>query len=374
MASGIVTIRERPAELNLRKLDRTSPTVNDSLRSCELKVAFQRDTRFRPVASTTSAALGTSTHKLLEATSKGNFDRYRDKELEEQIDQYWDHLVTEEHKKLQEVSMATVPRPTSWKKYSMNASNAFSTALRIVESRNAREQINHAVKVSPEVTLSGFEGKLTGQIDLLIITQSRIAILDYKTGRVLENSEDVSHAIKEQYVRQLSIYAALYYEEIGTWPTHLVLESMVDGRHEWEVDPVFAKQSAADAITRMEKFNENISRNKVKSDPSEHNCIWCDYKAVCNSFLHEASSEWEMTSVTVSGVLVESTIENKSHVLISSDGGNHEKTELEIRGLPIEMGRALQKELGKKVSFSNLTRIHGSMDLWFHWNSMCWIW
>jgi len=79
-----INIYDRPTELIIRPLKHTSPITHEELRVCFMRVAFQTNRRFlgiRPIS--TSAILGSISHRLLEVASRGEFDNTTEGTLEE---------------------------------------------------------------------------------------------------------------------------------------------------------------------------------------------------------------------------------------------------------------------------------------------------
>lgn len=68
-------MRDRPNGPSFHTLRRTSPALNEVLRVCFLRAAFQADPQFSSVRSlSTAATLGTVSHRLLESAARGELD------------------------------------------------------------------------------------------------------------------------------------------------------------------------------------------------------------------------------------------------------------------------------------------------------------
>jgi len=69
---------DHPAEQIAKPLLRTSPATNEALRECFLRAAFQTDQQYSDINPvSTYASLGSISHHLLEAASRGEFDDIR---------------------------------------------------------------------------------------------------------------------------------------------------------------------------------------------------------------------------------------------------------------------------------------------------------
>jgi len=68
---------------------------------------------------------------------------------------------------------------------------------------------------------------IAGKIDLVVEEEQETEIIDFKTGAitqdVLDDDGEIFSEIKEEYKEQLKLYAYLYFETIGKFPSELSL-------------------------------------------------------------------------------------------------------------------------------------------------------
>ena len=188
-------MRDRPAEPSFHPLSRTSAALNEVLRTCFLRAAFQSDDHFRDVRSlSTASALGSVSHRLLEEAAKGKFDSIRGAELDRLVSDRWADLVRLEEQAMQERAHGPVPAHNRWPSHALRKATACMAASRIASHRGPRvPEASPAAEepslVQAEVWYEGFDGRIAGRIDLVRRTNAGIEIVDYKSGSVTEREE-----------------------------------------------------------------------------------------------------------------------------------------------------------------------------------------
>jgi len=309
----------------------------------------------------------------MELATKGTFDEIGDETLQAEVEASWDAKVTKEYDRLSSLASDAVPKIRAWPNYAMRSIAAIRASVRIAQRRQ-KVTTGTGFHVEAEVPVAGFADRLRGKIDLVIRGADDVLVLDYKSGTVLDGTQGAGE-LKAAYVRQLHLYAALYHARFGDWPTHLVLESLIDGRHELPFDKEVANQAAEAAIERLASFNDSVAAGGIAGAPSIEHCRWCSYKAICLSFLSGATEEWELPGVSTVGVIEGVFAGDQPRVSLHTEGGNHPTgVATVVRGLPDQLVSEVVGHEGERISFSDLRRIPGTPDLWFQWSSTCWLW
>ena len=86
-------MRDRPDGPSVYPLSRTSAALNEVLRDCFLRAAFQTDSQLSGIRSlSTASVLGSVSHQLLEEAAQGKFDSASETDLEEEVAQRWEDL------------------------------------------------------------------------------------------------------------------------------------------------------------------------------------------------------------------------------------------------------------------------------------------
>ena len=332
-----------------------------------MRVGIRTDGRFGNGSPSIPGAIGNTTHMLLEAASRGEFISSSGQVDTQSIAERWDGLIDEQVESLDHLASTSAPSRKLWRNYALRRAAAMMAAERICRRQSHRHSTSQGIGHATEAWYQGFGGRLGGRIDLVVVSSRGLEILDYKSGIVTDRTEagETTGELRASYVRQLLLYAALYYDQQGVWPSWAVVESLVDGQHEFAVLPNEASQAVRDALDLLDCYNRAVETGRIPASPSEQNCLWCPFKPVCNEYLATATEAWQAPTVTVSTTLVTASSTEPSWVEVSVEGGNHVRGHTMVRGVPSDDTGLVVGHGGKGLSFSDLLRITGSQDLAF---------
>ena len=375
-------MRDRPDGPSFQPLSRTSAGLNEVLRVCFLRAAFQADPRFSEVrAISTASTLGRVSHRLLEEAVQGKFGSISETDLDQEVAHRWDSLVDLEERAMQERLSDSAPTHTRWPRYALRKATACRMASRIVRHRGPRPLgiAAAALEVSSaqaEVWYEGYQGKLAGRIDLIRRTGAGTELVDYKSGLVTVEDETLAvvNRVREPYERQVLIYAALVYENEGQWPVKATVESLIQGPYEVQVTPDKARTAVDEALDLLDSYNRQAAAGAVQGKPSHTACRWCDFKAICRDFLEAAEDSWEGPSSTVMGQVGIISPGAPSFFEFDVTGGNHPIGPVTVRGTPAGVALELSGLQGATLSFGGLRKTPGSNDLLFDWTAQSWRW
>ena len=357
--------------------------MNEVLRTCSLKAAFQSDQRFSGVRTlSTASALGAVSHCLLEEAARGKFDSHCGAGLDKEVARRWSQLVASEEQGLQERAQGPVPTHNRWPRYALTMATACRLTCRIARQRASRHPRPATVRKrssSPnqvEVWYEGYGGKLVGRVDLVRRTRAGIELVDYKSGLVTEQEETRAkrEGIRGAYKRQVLLYAGLVHENEGHWPIRATVESLIQGPHDVDVTPSRAKGAIDEALKLLDTYNCMATAGTVRGQPSDNTCRWCHFKAICPDYLEAAGESWEAPSATVMGRLRYVSDGPPTFIELDVTGGDLPKETVTVRAVPADISLALKGLEGASVSFGGLRRTFGSNDLLFDWASQGWKW
>ncbi len=148
----------------------------------------------------------------------------------------------------------------------------FSQKLKLLMNGKGLSGAFEILKPETELAIMSEKHKVRGYIDAVHKTDGEITILDYKTSRSDEVSED--------YKLQLAIYVLLYHEQFGKMPDKVGLYFLRHGAQKFvpiTEDLVnFAKQEC-------ETVHTNTVSELIEDYPKNLGplCKWCDYKDFC---------------------------------------------------------------------------------------------
>lgn len=341
-----------------------------------MRVGLRTDGRFGNGPPSIPGAIGTAAHRLLEAATHGEFVSSSGQVDAQGIAERWDSLIDEQIESLDQLASRSAPSRKLWRNYALRRAAAIVAAERICHRQSHRHSTSRGIGHATEAWYQGFGGRLGGRIDLVVVSSRGLEILDYKSGIVTDRTEagEATGELRASYVRHLLLYAALYYDQQGVWPSRAVVESLVDGQHEFTVVPNEALQAVEAALDLLDRYNRAVETGRIPASPSEQNCLWCPFKPVCDEYLAAATEAWQAPTVTVSTTLVAASSTEPSWVEVSVEGGNHVRGQTIVRSVPSDDAGLVVGHGGKGLSFSDLLRIAGSQDLAFQWSSQCWLW
>ena len=362
---------------------KTSPAMDEILRTCSLRVAFQNDPAFSGVRElSTSATLGSIAHNLLERCVKGEFDHVSSKNLPQAIAQKWDEIAATEAQKLSDKAIGQVPQLFRWPGFALKRASAIRLAIRMAEgrlqafSRPVGAVADGSIRIQSEARLEGQGGRLVGRVDLVRRTKSGAEVVDYKSGVVYDVGPmpDGTMGVRASYIRQMLLYLSLVHENEGAWPTKATIESLIDGPVDIEVDPGKVDKAVTEAMARLDSYNRASSRGEVVGRPTPENCRWCPYKAVCNDFLEESDQSWDGVATAIVGKLTSLNPGPPSSAEVFITGGNHHRGLVTLRGVATPLLEPLRGKEGRTISLVGVRRSTGSDDLSLNWYSQCWLW
>lgn len=127
-----------------------------------------------------------------------------------------------------------------------------------------------------ERRLASPDGRVTGQIDLLLVG-GRPAIVDYKSGLVLDDGEPSEH-----FRRQLMIYAWLAEAALGLDVAEGALFSLRDGIVEFDVSKGARTSVMSQLFAVVDAYNERVP-GPQPATPSDEACEHCQYVGSCSA-------------------------------------------------------------------------------------------
>ncbi|HVM00504.1 MAG TPA: PD-(D/E)XK nuclease family protein [Egibacteraceae bacterium] len=280
-----------PPPLELTTIWTVSPSLAELLRLCPLRAGLSRlENATALVLGNPKAWLGTAYHEVLAAAGAHASDA--------SAADVWEQAVREQHERAEAHPLnRRFGVPDRWPGYHLIRAMALMRAHEIggdggAEVANAgmppvvgdsRPTNRH------ERWLTAAGGRLVGRPDLL----RGDAVIDYKTGDVIEHRED--HVVKATYVRQLQLYAFLVRDSTGRWPARGVLLPMEGLPVEIEFDAGDCERVAAETLELLDKYNDAVSGGAGVLDlasPSPETCRWCPFQLVCPAFWAAAGSSW----------------------------------------------------------------------------------
>ncbi|MDA0241800.1 MAG: PD-(D/E)XK nuclease family protein [Chloroflexi bacterium] len=280
MANAVMRIPE------LKLLAYITPSRVFALEECFLRVAFELDHQFDAYrAYPPRARLGSISHTILEKVSKGALRNKDETKWRELALQLW-HEEVEKHERqvLGSESEQQYGIAERWPRYNLQKALTVYKALEITASlQKSSERVDKGSWVTEQYA-QAYDGKLRGRIDAIYLSASGVEIIDYKTGRLYDEDEEGEIQLKENYRRQLLLYAAIYHAEKGQWPIYGHIIPLTGQQVTLEIDINQANHEVVKAFGLLTKFNNQVAQNSspaMLAQPAEKVCRYCAYRSAC---------------------------------------------------------------------------------------------
>lgn len=232
--------------------------------------------------------------------------------------------------------------------------------------RQVQDLLSESPPLGPlavETELCSADGFLFGTPDLAWRTQKGAVVVDYKTNNVEHEDEFI-----ERYRRQLIFYARLVTSRENCALDRAVILSTRLGPIEVPIKNTELAKVAEEAREVVAAFNSRL-QSQQPAFPSEENCRWCPYQAVCEEFwiAAEKNQVGEAGTVLLQGSTVGDLEQSGSGcVAVTVETGiNGETVESVVTGIPTTV---LQHASGiRRVRFSQLRRGRAADKSFFTW-------
>ena len=138
--------------------------------------------------------------------------------------------------------------------------------------------------------LSRKDKAVGGWIDAARRTKDGIVLSDFKSGEVLEQSDGIPlKQLKMSHRIQLKMYAGLYFQSYGLWPTTIQIVPLAGPKLEVPFTHEECSQLLDEAALTLKFLNSRIcteatSVYEVFASPSPQNCRFCSYRPACPKY------------------------------------------------------------------------------------------
>jgi CRISPR/Cas system-associated exonuclease Cas4 (RecB family) len=224
--------------------------------------------------------------------------------------------------------------------------------LRNVSKRSAT---SNGVRFSSEKWFESKDKLIAGIIDLVIETENESEIIDFKTGAitqdVLDDEGEIFSDIKEEYKEQLKLYAYLYFETNGKFPTQLSLVDLAKQRFNIDFTESECNFIFEEAKELLKATNESISSEKFIANPSQTNCRYCLYRPACSFFLKHLETDYSFGDV--SGSILNVVKYQNGNVSVFLESGERKIT---VTSFKSEKYHELSDRQNEKINVFNLRK------------------
>jgi len=334
-------------------LSRVTPSAWLNLRQCAWQVLLARHFHNKPLLPVhPNATLGSILHTALEKITKGEL------KTKEDFNCWWDEKVKQSEHDLSN---------KGWGQFVPLKENTRHFGLKKVQVRNRllALQTNQPLSAGTvtrvaEKKLATSDGLLTGQLDCIIWREGQAEIRDYKTGVITVEGDgaEITSIIKEEYQLQMKLYACLFREAYGMYPTRLVLEDLNGVGYEVKFTPEECLNLLEEVKSFLEEINWKIATGDWEglTNPGEY-CTFCTFRPACRKYI----STLESTSVLpnkgwhdLSGILTSCEEKGISGLVLQIQrmGGN-----IMVAGFEARRRTELTELLNQKIAIFNVKMV-----------------
>lgn len=334
-------------KIEFKKIKRISPSQFYAMKNCSYKSLLAEAFGKKPLLPVSpNAFFGTVNHKMLEMISKGAL------RSENEFNIMFDVQVKAAEETLQKQGFNFfIPLQKNVKDFGLKKI-LLKKHLRIfLEQQPKASSVNyHSEK--------WFESKdklIAGKIDLVIEDSEEAEIIDFKTGDIteelLDDSGETFTEVKEEYKDQLKLYAYLYFENTGRFPTTLSLVDLAKQKYMISFSQSECISIFHEAKKILQSTNDSINKGTFAAYPSKENCKYCLYRPACSFFLKQI--EMDYTFNDVSGTVKNVVMYQNENVSIFLENGT---TQITVTSLPAEKYEDLKNSKNKKINIYNLRK------------------
>lgn len=332
-------------KINFKKIQRISPSQFYSMKNCAYKSLLAEAMNKKPLLPiSANAYYGTVLHKILELISKGL--------IKSEID--FNTAFEENVKLIEEKLLADgygffVPLQRNVKDFTMKK------ILLKDHLYNISEGTTRAIKkkIISEKWCESKDKLIGGKIDLVIEMEYGTEIVDFKTGAItdsfLDDNGEVNSEVKAEYKGQLKLYAYLYFEATGKFPTQLSLVNLTKQKFIVDFTVDECKEIFEEAKLLLNSTNNCIETGVFTAKPTEANCRNCLYRPACSFYLKYI--ETNHLSNDISGSVQNVVKFQNGNVTLYLESGDKILT---VSNLPSEKFDELNNSRSKKINMFNL--------------------
>lgn len=263
----------------------------NALLACPARVYFDRITQAPSTSAGPASVIGTAVHAALERLVVTG--EIWAKNVDARAREAWLDA-------LAEIGAGTPPEV-------LRLPGFYVKQARLVRTASRLRRLLVGTELEAEVALASKDGLIRGRLDLAVRGASGVWILDYKSG--IERDE-TGAGLVEPYARQLLLYAYLWHEQYGEWPSRTMLIPLDGPEIEIPVDPSRSVELAETARGQLAAFNRALPSHLVAT-PSASACRYCRHVLGCDEFSRQINSSWAPALLALAGfVIAVETAEN----------------------------------------------------------------
>ena len=341
-------------------LAHVSPSGYESLRSCALREVWRAGRADPLLPAWPAARLGIVIHTLLERCGKGQVN-------EAAVSSEWDLIVASVEASMRSSTLEAhlTPLARTVPMYEVRRIQTLARArelIRIAHTRDPQAQKGERL-FGFEFPVSSRDGRITGRIDAVFLSDGCTVLQDYKSGSIIEADADGNEVVRTDYESQVRMYAALYFETTGHWPDRLEIVPLRGA----SLEVAFEREACLELLQAARKLQERVNRDIAESSspedvqerlavPSPNNCRFCVYRPTCAVYRRNMKPNDLAWPADLCGAFVEASALGALWLGVTIDVSG---TMVRVRGIPKNSARhssALELRAGDPIGIFGLKR------------------
>ena len=294
------------------------------MEQCALREAWAANKQAGMLPVWPQSRLGSVIHKILELANKGLLTNRASAQAE------WESALLATETRMQEswLDRALTPLIRNVRDLEVQRLRMLRGVDRILNDRHklySGLRAETKTGTGSELWVQSQDARVGGFIDYAFLDGGDIVLRDYKSGVLHERLDSGDRAVKEAYVLQLKLYAALYNDSFGVWPIRAELSPLQGGTIEVPIDKkecgVLLERAGfrlIDTNAVLESANDLESQIQALARPTPASCGSCLYRPRCGRYEGQVQAEPHPTwPKDIVGVVERKQILNNGRICFS---------------------------------------------------------
>ena len=277
----------------LHPLKRISPSRFMGINECALREVWRAAACPALLARPPRAWVGTIVHEILQMVPTGRFNS----KSKGEIGEAWDFKVAEKEKSMLSswLDAPSVPLKNSAWDFEVQKIRTINRVFAMSWSDAYQGGQGGPPISSSELWVETADRSVGGFVDSVDATSEGLILRDFKSGLISVHDSD-STEIKPEYVAQLELYCAIFFESRGRWADALQIVPVAGDPVTIPVDRtkcLAILQSAKDTLHRINSVIESASDVRVGflelASVTPNGCTRCEFRPGCQAYKFRAT-------------------------------------------------------------------------------------
>jgi RecB family exonuclease len=271
-------------------LAQLSPSVLPYFALCHLRGVWSASRQATLLPTGPGARVGNVAHQLLEEAARGSLHST------DAAAQRWAELIeqTEARMASDPFEKRFLPLRRKFARYEVVRLEALARAAELFNNfRDRPTQVGVGrVGFGVEFRVHSTDDLIVGRIDRVFHTADGPVLQDYKSGALFDPSDADRSEIRPQYITQLHLYAALYHETTGVWPSRLQLIPLNGAARDVDFMPAMCEDLLDASKQILREVNDFLATASDWEEiearlatPSPVACRHCGYRPSCSKYI-----------------------------------------------------------------------------------------